>query len=55
MNRTISTALFLVLAMSLSSCEAIEAIFKAGVWVGVLVVVAVIALIIWIISRVGRK
>ena len=39
---------------SLSSCEVIEGIFKAGVWVGVLIVVAIIALIFWLISR-GRK
>jgi hypothetical protein len=40
----------------LSSCEVIGGIFKAGVWVGVLVVVAVVGLIIYLISRfVGRK
>jgi hypothetical protein len=38
----------------LSSCEVIGGIFKAGVWVGVIVVVAVIALILWLIGR-GRK
>jgi hypothetical protein len=44
------------ITVSLSSCEVIGDIFKAGVWVGVLVVVAVIALIIFLISKVtGRK
>jgi hypothetical protein len=38
----------------LSSCELIGDIFKAGVWVGVIIVVAVIALIFWLIGR-GRK
>jgi hypothetical protein len=37
--------------LSLSGCEMIGDIFKAGVWVGVLLVVGVIALIVWLISR----
>jgi hypothetical protein len=36
--------LMLALAASLSGCAAIEGIFKAGVWVGVVVVVLVGAL-----------
>ena len=39
---------------SLSSCEVVGGIFKAGVWVGVIVVVAIIALILWLVGR-GRK
>jgi hypothetical protein len=39
----------------LNSCAAIEGIFKAGVWTGIIVVVVIIAIIIWIISRVTRK
>ena len=37
----------------LSSCEVIGGIFKAGVWVGILIVVAIIGLIVWLIGR-GR-
>jgi len=37
--------------LSLSSCELIGDIFEAGVWVGILMVAAVIALVIWLISR----
>jgi hypothetical protein len=44
-----------VMAVSFSSCEAIGNIFKAGVWVGVVVVVVIIALIFWLISRAGKK
>ena len=48
--------LLLFVTVSLSSCELVGDIFKAGVWVGVLVVVAIIGLIIYLISRVsGRK
>jgi hypothetical protein len=52
-NALIYGSLFLALA-SLSSCEVIGDIFKAGVWVGVIIVVAVIALILWLVSR-GRR
>lgn len=41
--------------VSLSSCEVITGIFKAGVWVGVLVVVGILALIVFAISRMGKK
>ena len=40
--------------LCLSSCSAIEGIFKAGVWVGVIAVVVVILVIIWIISAVRK-
>lgn len=35
----------------LSSCEVIEGIFKAGMWSGIIIVVIVISLIIWLISK----
>lgn len=47
--------LMLVMAVSFSSCQAIEGIFKAGVWVGVIAVVVVVALIFWLISKAGKK
>lgn len=37
-----------------SSCEVIGSIFKAGVWVGVVVVVAVIALILYLVGKAKR-
>ena len=46
--------LAIVTAMTLSSCEVIGGIFKAGVWVGILVVVAVVGLILWLVGR-GRR
>ena len=45
----------LILASTLSSCEAIGGIFKAGVWVGVIIVVAIIALVLFIISKASGK
>jgi hypothetical protein len=45
----------LILSLSLSSCEVIGGIFKAGVWSGILIVVLVVALIIFIIAKMGKK
>ncbi len=44
----------LVLMVSLSSCEAIAGIFKAGMWSGIIIVVLVVALILWLLGR-SRK
>ncbi|MGN6567940.1 MAG: phosphatidate cytidylyltransferase [Flavipsychrobacter sp.] len=46
-------SVFAVLAMllTLSSCQLVGDIFKAGVWVGVLVVVVVIGLVIFILAK----
>ncbi len=55
MNRIISLCLLLWCMVSLSSCEVIGGIFKAGVWTGILIVAAVVGLLIWIIARMGGK
>jgi hypothetical protein len=41
-------ALFTV---ALTGCEVIGDIFKAGVWVGVLLVLLVIGIIVWLVTR----
>ena len=41
----------LLILFSLSGCEIIGDIFKAGVWVGIILVVLVIALIFWLIKK----
>jgi len=48
------TALFASVIVLLSSCAAIGGIFKAGMWVGVIVVVIVVALVLWLIGK-ARK
>jgi cytosine/uracil/thiamine/allantoin permease len=53
-----SVLTILALAVTLlSSCDLVEGIFKAGVWSGVIIVVIILALIIWLISKVfgGRR
>ena len=39
----------------LPGCEVIGGIFKAGVWSGVIIVVLVLALIVFVISRLTKK
>jgi hypothetical protein len=43
--------LMVLLSLSLAACQAIEGIFKAGVWVGVIMVVAVIALVGFAVAK----
>jgi hypothetical protein len=51
-KRYFPLALVALLTTTLASCEAIEGIFKAGMVTGIVVVVLVIALIIWLVSKV---
>lgn len=52
MHMSIMLVAFSVLV---SSCAAIEGIFKAGVWTGILFVAGIIALVIFIIMKLGGK
>ena len=40
--------------VALTGCELIGDIFKAGVWVGMLLVLGVIGIVIWLVSRMNR-
>ena len=48
-------ALFLLacIAVTFSSCEAIGDIFKAGAWTAIIGIIIVVAIIFWIVSKVG--
>jgi hypothetical protein len=41
-------------AMTFTSCQVVGGIFKAGIWVGILLVVLVVGVILWLIGR-GRS
>lgn len=45
-------ALIALLMTTLSGCQLVEGIFKAGVWSGIIVVVVILALIIWLVSKI---
>ncbi|MDQ6844710.1 MAG: phosphatidate cytidylyltransferase [Bacteroidota bacterium] len=53
-NVRTALAFSVLLIVTLSSCQAIAGVFKAGVWFGVIGVVVVIAIILWLINR-ARK
>ena len=46
-----SVLLLLAAVLGLSGCELVGDIFEAGVWVGVLLVIGVIALVLWLLLR----
>jgi hypothetical protein len=54
MKYIIRLCLMLMLIV-LTSCEIIGEIFSAGVYTGIFVVVLVVAILIWIISRLGKR
>ncbi|WP_341842706.1 phosphatidate cytidylyltransferase [Chitinophaga caseinilytica] len=55
MNRILSLSIIALLSITLSSCEIVGGIFKAGVWTGLILVALVLGLIIFLFSRGGRK
>lgn len=44
--------LLLILLTLLSGCELVGDIFEAGLWVGVIIVVLIIAIVIWLIKKI---
>ncbi len=47
---------FLALVITfLSGCQAIGDIFKAGMWSGIFIVVLIVAVVIYLISRASKK
>lgn len=48
-------AALISISMLLSSCEAIGAIFKTGVWTGIIIVALIIALVVFIARSFGGK
>lgn len=45
----------LALTLLLSGCELIGDILQAGFWLGVIVVVAILALIAWLVRKLGGR
>ena len=55
-NNTTACAFLLVVLLTVQGCAAIAGIFKAGMWTGVILVIAVIVLIIYLVAKMaGRK
>ena len=53
MDRSLALRVYAVLLLALAStgCELAAGIFKAGMWVGVLMVVAVIGVVLFLVTR----
>lgn len=51
MKAYINLLVILLLSFILTSCEVIGGIFKTGVWTGVILVVGIIAVVIWLLSK----
>ncbi len=56
MNKNITslTILLLILTTSLTSCETMGDLVEFGVWIGVIIVVAILALVFWIYKKFKR-
>jgi hypothetical protein len=46
--------LLLALTTTITSCQVAGGIFKAGMWMGVIIVVLVIVLVLWLLNRMRR-
>ncbi len=53
--KTFAVFALLMISMLMSSCELIGGIFKAGMGVGIFIVVAIIAVVVALIMRSGKK
>jgi hypothetical protein len=53
LGRVLLLVLLVAASMSLSGCEVIGGIFKAGMWVGVLFVVFIIAIVGFIAAKIA--
>jgi uncharacterized membrane protein YkvI len=53
-KNSLIAVLLMMLATTFAGCEAIGDVFKAGMWIGVIVVVAVIALVLWLLKKMRR-
>lgn len=54
-KRSLLSVLAILFITTLSSCAVIGSIFKAGMGFGIFIVVLIIAIIIFIISRMGKN
>lgn len=46
---------FMLMLLTLTSCEVIGDIFSAGFYAGIFVVVLVIVIVVWLIRKMGRR
>ena len=54
-NKFTKLLIAFIILLTMNSCEVVEGIFKAGMGVGIFIVIAIIAVILFIISRFFKK
>ena len=54
-NKFTKLLIAFTILLTMNSCEVIGGIFKAGMGVGIFIVIAVIAIILFIVSRIFKK
>ena len=55
MKHILSYFLILFMMITLTGCELVGDIFSAGVYTGIFIVVLVVAIVIWLIFRMGKR
>jgi choline-glycine betaine transporter len=53
-STVLRTTLLLGVSLLVAGCEAIAGIFEAGFWVGAIIVLIIVGLIAWLVSK-GRS
>jgi hypothetical protein len=51
MRAVVLMAVVVLAAFTMTGCEAVEGIFKAGVWVGVVGVVVLLGIVAWVVTK----
>ena len=51
MNTIVAFTVLVISTMILSGCELVGDIFQAGVWFGVILVILVVGLVVWLLSK----
>lgn len=55
-NKLTRIVMLLIVLMSFTSCAIVEGIFKAGMGVGIFIVVAILVIVVFVISKIiGKK
>ncbi len=50
-SNTLFISLLMFITALFTSCEAVGDVFKAGIWMGIIIVVLVVGLIFWLINK----
>jgi hypothetical protein len=55
MKNILTYCLLLLMMTTLAGCELVGDIFSAGMYTGIFIVVLVVVVIIWLVTRMGKR